>query len=61
MADFYAMQLAMAQAHLAAAEMLGNYRLYGCELFVTLERGTMCSGGKQHARLQRMVFGAADA
>ena len=45
----------------AAAQVLGNYRLDGCELFVTLEPCTMCSGAMLHARLQRVVFGAADA
>ena len=44
----------------AAAQALGNYRLDGCELFVTLEPCTMCSGAMLHARLQRVVFGAAD-
>lgn len=44
----------------AAARVLGNYRLDGCELFVTLEPCTMCSGAMLHARLQRVVFGAAD-
>ena len=45
----------------AAAQVLGNYRLEGCELFVTLEPCTMCSGAMLHARLQRVVFGALDA
>jgi tRNA(adenine34) deaminase len=45
----------------AAAQVLGNYRLDGCELFVTLEPCTMCSGAMLHARLQRVVFGASDA
>lgn len=44
----------------AAAQALGNYRLDGCELFVTLEPCAMCSGAMLHARLQRVVFGAAD-
>ncbi len=44
----------------AAAEALGNYRLDGCELFVTLEPCAMCSGAMMHARLARIVFGAAD-
>ena len=44
----------------AAATMLGNYRLPGCELFVTLEPCVMCAGAMMHARLQRVVFGAAD-
>ena len=44
----------------AAANALGNYRLDGCELFVTLEPCAMCSGAMLHARLKRVVFGAAD-
>lgn len=44
----------------AAALALGNYRLEGCELFVTLEPCAMCSGAMLHARLSRVVFGAAD-
>jgi len=43
-----------------AAEALGNYRLEGCELFVTLEPCAMCSGAMMHARLKRVVFGAPD-
>ena len=45
----------------AAAQTLGNYRLEGCELFVTLEPCAMCAGAMLHARLKRVVFGAADA
>ena len=44
----------------AAAQRLGNYRLDGCELFVTLEPCAMCSGAMLHARLNRVVYGAAD-
>ena len=44
----------------AAALALGNYRLDGCELFVTLEPCAMCSGAMLHARLKRVVFGAPD-
>lgn len=44
----------------AAAQALGNYRLDNCELFVTLEPCAMCSGAMLHARLKRVVFGAAD-
>ena len=44
----------------AAAAVLGNYRLDGCELFVTLEPCAMCAGAMLHARLARVVFGAAD-
>jgi tRNA(adenine34) deaminase len=44
----------------AAALHLGNYRLDDCELFVTLEPCAMCVGAILHARLKRVVFGAAD-
>jgi len=44
----------------AAAEALGNYRLDGCELYVTLEPCSMCGGAMLHSRLKRVVFGAAD-
>lgn len=44
----------------AAASILGNYRLPGCELFVTLEPCAMCSGAMMHARLARVVYGAPD-
>ena len=44
----------------AGAELLGNYRLPGCELFVTLEPCAMCTGAMLHARLARVVFGAND-
>jgi tRNA(adenine34) deaminase len=44
----------------AAARAMGNYRLDGCELFVTLEPCAMCSGAILHARLARVVFGASD-
>jgi tRNA(adenine34) deaminase len=44
----------------AAAEALGNYRLNGCTLYVTLEPCAMCAGAMIHARLDRLVFAAAD-
>jgi tRNA(adenine34) deaminase len=44
----------------AAGDLLGNYRLPGCELYVTLEPCVMCSGAMLHARLSRVVYGAAD-
>jgi tRNA(adenine34) deaminase len=44
----------------AAADKLGNYRLPGCELYVTLEPCAMCSGAMMHARLARVVYGAQD-
>jgi tRNA(adenine34) deaminase len=43
-----------------AAQRLGNYRLAGCELFVTLEPCVMCVGAMFHARISRVVFGAKD-
>lgn len=45
----------------AAAKHLGNYRLEGCTLYVTLEPCTMCSGAMLHARICRVVYGARDA
>ena len=48
------------QAMRAAASALGNYRLTGCTLFVTLEPCAMCAGAIMHARISRLVFGAAD-
>ncbi len=43
-----------------AAACIGNYRLNGCTLYVTLEPCAMCAGAMIHARLDRLVFGAAD-
>jgi len=43
-----------------AAECLGNYRLPGCTLYVTLEPCAMCIGAIFHARITRVVFGTAD-
>lgn len=43
-----------------AADRLGNYRLPGCTLYVTLEPCAMCAGAIMHARIQRLVFGARD-
>lgn len=43
-----------------AAQRLGNYRLPGCDLYVTLEPCVMCSGAILHARIRRVVFGARD-
>ena len=43
-----------------AAARLGNYRLPGCELYVTLEPCAMCVGAMIHARIARVVFGARD-
>ena len=44
----------------AAAARLGNYRLPGCTLYVTLEPCAMCSGAMMHARLARVVYAAPD-
>ena len=44
----------------SAAAALENYRLPGCELFVTLEPCTMCCGAMIHARMSRLVFGARE-
>lgn len=43
-----------------AARQMANYRLNGCTLYVTLEPCAMCSGAMLHARLPRVVYGAAD-
>jgi tRNA(adenine34) deaminase len=43
-----------------AARKLGNYRLPGCELYVTLEPCAMCVGAMIHARMSHVVFGARD-
>ena len=43
-----------------AGRNLGNYRLADCDLYVTLEPCVMCSGAIMHARVRRVVFGAAD-
>ena len=48
------------QALRAAAQLIGNYRLLDCELFVTLEPCAMCVGAILQARLKRVVFGASD-
>jgi tRNA(adenine34) deaminase len=44
----------------AAARRRDNYRLTGCELYVTLEPCAMCAGAMIHARIQRLVYAAAD-
>jgi tRNA(adenine34) deaminase len=43
-----------------AAEALGNERLEGCELWVTLEPCAMCAGAIAHARIARLYYGASD-
>ena len=48
------------EAMRAAAKKLGNYRLSGAILYVTLEPCDMCVGAMFHARIARAVYGAAD-
>lgn len=43
-----------------AARALGNYRLPGCTLYVTIEPCAMCAGAIQHARIARLVYGTRD-
>jgi tRNA(adenine34) deaminase len=43
-----------------AARSFGNYRLLGCTLYVTLEPCAMCAGAMIHARVERLVYAAAD-
>jgi tRNA(adenine34) deaminase len=43
-----------------AGRKLGNYRLSGCSLYVTIEPCAMCAGAIVHARVKRLVFGASD-
>ena len=43
-----------------AAAAAGNYRLDGCDLYVTLEPCVMCAGALVHARIRRLVFGGRD-
>ena len=43
-----------------AAQSMGNYRLVGCELYVTLEPCLMCVGAMFHARIARVIYGASD-
>jgi tRNA(adenine34) deaminase len=44
----------------AAAQALGNERLEGCELWVTLEPCAMCAGAIAHARIARLYYAASD-
>ena len=43
-----------------AGQVLGNYRLNGCTLYVTIEPCAMCVGALIHARINRLVFGAKE-
>jgi len=44
----------------AACQAIGNYRLIGAQLFVTLEPCMMCAGAILHARIKRVVYGASE-
>ncbi|HYZ85385.1 MAG TPA: tRNA adenosine(34) deaminase TadA [Bryobacteraceae bacterium] len=44
----------------AACRAIGNYRLDGCTMYVTLEPCPMCAGALVHARVSTLVFGARD-
>lgn len=44
-----------------AGQVIGNYRLLDCTLYVTLEPCMMCAGAMVHSRIKRLVYGAADA
>jgi len=48
------------QALREATKKLGNYRLEGCSLYVTLEPCAMCAGAIMHARIARLLYGASD-
>lgn len=48
------------QALRAAAKAMGNYRLVGCDLYVTLEPCAMCAGAIITARIRRVIYGADD-
>jgi len=48
------------QALREAAQRVGNYRLPGTALYVTLEPCIMCAGAIMHARVRRLIFGASD-
>ena len=43
-----------------AAAQRGNYRLSGCDLYVTIEPCPMCAGAILHSRITRLIFGARD-
>lgn len=43
-----------------ASKVIGNYRLTGCTLYTTIEPCAMCAGALVHARIARLVYGAAD-
>jgi tRNA(adenine34) deaminase len=43
-----------------AGATVGNHRLEGCDLFVTIEPCAMCAGAMVHARIKRLIYGADD-
>jgi tRNA(adenine34) deaminase len=43
-----------------AGAAVGNHRLAGCDLFVTIEPCAMCAGAMVHARIKRLIYGADD-
>ena len=43
-----------------AGEVIGNYRLNDCDLYVTVEPCVMCAGAITHARIHRLIYGASD-
>ena len=43
-----------------AAARISNYRLPGCHLYVTIEPCTMCVGAMVHARIEKVIYGAAE-
>lgn len=43
-----------------ATKKLDNYRIPGCDIYVTLEPCAMCAGAMVHARIRRLVFGALE-
>lgn len=43
-----------------AGHTISNYRLQDCDLFVTIEPCAMCAGAITHARIRRLIYGAAD-
>ena len=44
----------------AASKKLNNYRLTGCDIYVTLEPCAMCLGAIMHARIERIIYAAYD-
>lgn len=58
--DKNALSHAETEAIRSACELLGDWRLDGCELFVTLEPCAMCAGAILQSRIKRVVFGAFD-